>query len=1149
MQRRFVSYVWRQINASQREWFNYFSSTHFWGPVVNFGLPLASFNDMRHSPEIISGSMTLALACYSLAFMRFAWKVQPRNLLLLFCHTSNEVAQAIQGYRFLNYHYGWTLPGIKKVFAATVMWNAEDIAIVGANAFTSESIGGGSSAWGSPSQPAKGHVKSAWDNASGWPAIGATPTESDWNPLAKTNSIDSAGGSSVWSSQSRMQETVMPIASSSWSDVARKGVSSVSSHGVSMLRRGSGSNFDPTGGTTSWGKPVDQGTPWDVGTTDSGVGKMSMDNSGNDNALSTAGTSWSSVSNRENAWSSGSGASKAAVSEVVYWKTPYEKDQWGSSLSAVRTASGWEEPQAVPGRSNAWISPETPSNVWTGPPVQQDSSMVWNNPYPKKSAMLDKGTGIWGDPDNQGEIKRWKTNADDATPSATAAAAATSSSVQRSPVLPVNNNNSTAAASSVSKITSQQSTAMSSVWKDSPIAPRPIKPVGSAGSGSAWATSGVGPFGIGSLKSAGSLEGSITSPWASDETGAASVNQASGVPCAAWTENHCASTPSSRHDSINRRSVDSDAVPSDDVFASSPAVSNASGSLVRVLANQVVEQLAVAVKTGLIESHLLSQPLPPETLFKLNQLLQCITKLEQAESELHHLHSLSQKGPLNGAQQHEYQRISGEVNQLRATVHTLKNHINAHTAPIRKSRSSGLVVGGGIGSSSSSSNDLGNVVVVTSASGSSTVSASDVLNGSKVHQWKHSDLVLQEKSQNGDTGRDKLVGFELMTSSDPWSKQRQQSFDWPCDNYLKGADHLSSSAFHGISDESSLISSPSDKGQICRASGGGDQQQQQQQQQQQTSSGSSTATLDDGPPEFRPGQKWEWRDPREVAEDPNATPGSVKTSAISLTRVSGDSMLNAAAVVSSHAVPDGAVAAAAAGGVLYSPSTMLTVSSATPKSYYDSKISNLSPNIVNDGWSAKSVRPPAQSLNMAYFNRGPRMVSSYANNAQFMPLSPATQQWIVLLNAHLVDEQTLQFLFSRIGTVQAFVFPPGSGFAAVKFKDASAEKALVRLQPECSAIGLTAHLAKDAEVEKLIQTSSSHRQPLFQSGGPVGHPGLVWDVPPPPSSWGPATPHPPFGPPPSVQIPDHMTLLSHAPGPSSIYGDGYYGGMERHQTY
>lgn len=38
--------------------------------------------------------------------MRFAWKVQPRNMLLFACHFTNASAQGIQGGRFLGYHYG-----------------------------------------------------------------------------------------------------------------------------------------------------------------------------------------------------------------------------------------------------------------------------------------------------------------------------------------------------------------------------------------------------------------------------------------------------------------------------------------------------------------------------------------------------------------------------------------------------------------------------------------------------------------------------------------------------------------------------------------------------------------------------------------------------------------------------------------------------------------------------------------------------------------------------------------------------------------------------------------------------------------------------------------------------------------------------------
>jgi len=85
----------------------YFFSTHFWGPVANWGLPLAALADLRKDEEVISGTMTTALACYSMVFMRFAWRVQPRNYLLFACHATNASAQLVQDARFVNYwHFG-----------------------------------------------------------------------------------------------------------------------------------------------------------------------------------------------------------------------------------------------------------------------------------------------------------------------------------------------------------------------------------------------------------------------------------------------------------------------------------------------------------------------------------------------------------------------------------------------------------------------------------------------------------------------------------------------------------------------------------------------------------------------------------------------------------------------------------------------------------------------------------------------------------------------------------------------------------------------------------------------------------------------------------------------------------------------------------
>ena len=50
---------------------------------------------------MISGTMSTALCAYSTVFMRFAWRVQPRNYLLFACHATNATAQAGQLLRFV----------------------------------------------------------------------------------------------------------------------------------------------------------------------------------------------------------------------------------------------------------------------------------------------------------------------------------------------------------------------------------------------------------------------------------------------------------------------------------------------------------------------------------------------------------------------------------------------------------------------------------------------------------------------------------------------------------------------------------------------------------------------------------------------------------------------------------------------------------------------------------------------------------------------------------------------------------------------------------------------------------------------------------------------------------------------------------------
>ncbi|KAK6277099.1 hypothetical protein POUND7_017422, partial [Theobroma cacao] len=69
-------------------------TSRFWGPVTNWGIPTAGLQFRKPA------WFFAAMCVYSLLYMRFAWMVQPRNLLLA-CHASNETVQLYQLSRWM----------------------------------------------------------------------------------------------------------------------------------------------------------------------------------------------------------------------------------------------------------------------------------------------------------------------------------------------------------------------------------------------------------------------------------------------------------------------------------------------------------------------------------------------------------------------------------------------------------------------------------------------------------------------------------------------------------------------------------------------------------------------------------------------------------------------------------------------------------------------------------------------------------------------------------------------------------------------------------------------------------------------------------------------------------------------------------------
>ena len=89
----------------------------FWGTLgamANWGLAGSAMYDAYFKgPEIISLNMTCVQIGYSALFARWAWVVQPRNLLLMACHVTNVCAQTNQLRRCIEYKLATDGPNAK----------------------------------------------------------------------------------------------------------------------------------------------------------------------------------------------------------------------------------------------------------------------------------------------------------------------------------------------------------------------------------------------------------------------------------------------------------------------------------------------------------------------------------------------------------------------------------------------------------------------------------------------------------------------------------------------------------------------------------------------------------------------------------------------------------------------------------------------------------------------------------------------------------------------------------------------------------------------------------------------------------------------------------------------------------------------------
>uniref|UniRef100_A0A914VRN2 GW182 middle domain-containing protein n=1 Tax=Plectus sambesii TaxID=2011161 RepID=A0A914VRN2_9BILA len=668
-----------------------------------------------------------------------------------------------------------------------------------------------------------------------------------------------------------------------------------------------------------------------------------------------------------------------------------------------------------PGRLQYDPNPQTPG-PWVPPqPTEMNNDMMWHDPNPKqKKVQRDTGTAVWGDPTSQvtNDIRRWKdTDTDDVVlPPGAAAASSVWDSTPASQLPTMGWGDPSPTAASAPNNGADQ-------WANS-----------AAVSGSSWDSAAAKPANAPGLDDA---------PTASSGNDDAFGNASNG-------------SGSNAQKTLNGTTTQSVMQTLAEQMKRGGAGSADGGNLAS-LTQQIADQLRVAVSKGLININILNQPLPQQTLVLLNQLLQRVPKLEQANVELGQLRQRTAGQTMNAAQQAEYDRLMHEIQALQAEISGLQTKINDNAGLSTQGAPAGAAAQNGARLSAGADSQQSGSAATTPMDG-----------GSKLLQWKNGDSDKLAGSAS-DSNLPNLVGGVQSMSINGGDKDAWQSgkLDWS----PPGSADLGTSVDTMKSDDG--VPAMMEKANSLPAPSS----------QHQSGSATPTPPVDEGPQEFVPGKKWEWRDPKAVADDPNATPGNCKQNPL-LSSSGGNSL--------------GSGFMNFAGGSGGNP----LGGNITPTKMNDPRFGmgggwNGAPggfggaNAGGDPWTRS--RPPS-NLGAPYppaamraggpggpFNRS---MSSPGQSA-FQPYGA----WIIVHTSNQ-NEQQLRAICGKIGQVASFIMPPGSNMACIKYADMIPDQAFIRLKSELGPVGVQMQVVSDNEVERIMMKGMGRQPPAMMPPQP-----------------------------------------------------------------
>uniref|UniRef100_A0A915PRI4 GW182 middle domain-containing protein n=1 Tax=Setaria digitata TaxID=48799 RepID=A0A915PRI4_9BILA len=726
---------------------------------------------------------------------------------------------------------------------------------------------------------------------------------------------------------------------------------------------------------------------------------------------------------------------------------------WGQTPAVGQQAPA----SALPNLSEQYDpNPQTPG-PWVAPqPQEMNNDMMWHDPNPKqKKVQRDTGTAIWGDPCQQPiEIKRWKdAEVDDYSHIQSAMPSGGDWNI-----IAISSNGSTVCTGVNGAISGGTGTGHATSSCCSATGTNVSTPT----------TTGNGPWPDGSHpepSSSGQQE-----RWQQQHT-------------AAWSEklddvgdNHHPPNLVSGSTSvggIGMHGLMDNALIRSDIGGSGMAGSAPYTSLTQ----QIADRIRIAVSKGLIDVSMLNRPLPQSALVVLNTLLQKFPKLEQAQQEYQQV----MRAMSSPAQKVESERLAVEISGLQHEIIQLRNSMNEQ---LLKVRSNTLING--------------------------TLALPQQQDGqSRLQQWKQANTTSTQDCStdkicgpSSDPNISSLIAGTQVMSLDEKIDWKAGSLDWsppPAGAGDKAPDIIDKDDPACNSAEKQHQGASSSTNQ----SGNGTPTPQQSQTQAQA------VPVDDGPQEFVPGKKWEWRDPNKVAEDPNATPGTCKPNPL-LTTSSAAQPFYLYGNNTNSSSPQGNTATSASNAI-----------TTTANYLNDPQTINRSPSVGYLGWNGGNANPAAfttsdmwpttgtgsAAVRQSRVASGPTGIGPFGHAAirsgpggtagpaagpyQRSNLSPfglqqQQHQW-VFVQLHGVNEKQVQLLCQKVGQIVHAFCPHGAPFLCVKFIE-PAEEIIRRLKAEAPFLQLKT--LTESEMDRLLKprTTLSYSGPL----GPAGTGAEQW---------------------------------------------------------